>query len=176
MTFSRLKPDVPKCWLFAACGVMWSGVGVGMCVMGGGWLALGDPFRGAGLGLAGLVAALAAARWGFGAIAEKNIRRLRRLPSRGCFFAFQAWKSYLLVAFMVALGAGLRQSPVSKQVLAVAYIGVGGALLLSSVGYYRHLRRLFRIAGRNRLSLRSTTIFRYPRCVRRARSPWSRSG
>ena len=148
MTPSRFKPAVPKCWLFAASGAMWSAVGIMMCVLGTGWLTRVDIVRGIGYGSVGLVTALVAARWGFRAIAAKNIRRLRRLPDRGCFFAFQAWKSYLLIAVMIALGAGLRHSPVPKTLLAIVYIGIGGALLLSSFSYFRHIERLLRVAGR----------------------------
>ena len=148
MSLSRFKPDVPKCWLFAACGVMWSLVGLMMCATGVGWLSSAGLARGAGFGAAGLIVAAAALRWGFGGIAARNIRRLRRLPNRGCFFAFQAWKSYLLIAVMIALGAGLRHSPVPKDALAIVYIGIGGALLLSSGRYYRHLIRLIRIGDR----------------------------
>ena len=150
MTASRFKPAVPKCWLFAVSGTMWSAVGLMMCALGAGWLADVDTTRGIEYGLVGLITALAAAHWGFRAIAAKNIRRLRRLPDRGCFFAFQAWKSYLLIAVMIALGAGLRHSPVPKALLAIVYIGIGGALLLSSFSYFRHLTRLLRIAGRRR--------------------------
>ena len=104
MTLSHLKPTVPKCWLFAASGVMWSAVGIMMCATGIGWLAAGGLVRGMGFELAGLILAMLFFRWWFGSLAQKNIRRLRRLPDRGCFFAFQAWKSYLIIMVMIALG------------------------------------------------------------------------
>ena len=64
---------------------------------GVGWLADEGIVRGMGMELAGLVLALLAVRWGFGGIAKKNIRRLRRLPEQGCFFAFQAWRSFFVL-------------------------------------------------------------------------------
>ena len=103
MTVSRLKPDVPKCWLFAASGVMWSVVGLVMCATGAGWLIGIGVARAIGFELAGLALAVVAFRWGFGSIARKNIRRLRQLPDRGCFFAFQAWKSYLIIGVMIVI-------------------------------------------------------------------------
>jgi hypothetical protein len=119
-----------------------------MCITGAGWLVPEGFLRGAGFGLAGGVLAVMAGRWGFGGIARKNIRRLRRLPDRGCFFAFQAWTSYLLIAVMIALGITLRHSSIPKSVLDVLYTAIGGALLLGSFHYYRHLVKLVRTVAR----------------------------
>lgn len=149
MRFKQLKPTVPKCWLFVACALMWCGVGLMMCATGTVWLVSLAPIRAAGAGAAGGALALVAFQLGFSAIARKNIHRLRRLPERGCFFAFQAWQSYLIIAFMIALGITLRHSPVPRIYLAVVYIAIGGALLLGSTHYYRHLFRMMRL-GRYR--------------------------
>ena len=148
MTFARFKPAVPKCWLYAASGVMWSAVGLLMCISGIGWLAQVDLGRAVGGGAAGTLLAILGTRWGFGPIAQRNIRRLRQLPEQGCIFAFQAWKSYLVILFMISLGVGLRQSALPRLVLAIIYLAVGGALGLSSILYYRHLMRLLRGVGR----------------------------
>jgi hypothetical protein len=150
VTLSRLKPAVPKCWLFAASGVMWSVVGLMMCITGAGWLVPEGLLRGVGFELAGVVLAVMAGRWGFGGIARKNIRRLRRLPDRGCVFAFQAWTSYLLIAVMIALGITLRHSSIPRNLLAVPYTAIGGALLIGSLHYYRHLVKLLRTVARRR--------------------------
>jgi hypothetical protein len=150
MILSHLKPTVPKCWLFAASGMIWSAVGLMMCTTAIGWLAGAGRVRGLGVELAGLALAILAFRWGFGSIAQKNIRRLRRLPDRGCLFAFQAWKSYLIIMVMIALGITLRHSSIPKPFLSVAYTTIGGALTLASVHYFRHLARLMRIAARRR--------------------------
>ncbi len=150
MTLSHLKPTVPKCWLFAASGVMWSAVGIMMCTTAIGWLADGGMGRGMAFSAAGLILAVLSVRWGFGRIAQKNIRRLRRLPDRGCFFAFQAWKGYLIILAMIALGITLRHSPIPKHFLAVAYTAIGGALIVGSFNYYRHLSRLIRTSFRRR--------------------------
>jgi len=152
MIAARLKPEVPKCWLFAVCGAMWSGVGLMMCLTGIGWLAGENIVRAATFELAGLVCALAAFHWIFGGIARKNIRRLRQLPGKGCFFAFQAWKSYLIIAVMIALGMALRRSPIPNTVLSIVYTSIGGALLLASYFYHRHLMRLLRTTRRRRNS------------------------
>ena len=45
---------------------------------------------------------------------------------------------------MVTFGALLRQLPIPKPYLAVVYFGIGGAMLLSSLRYFRiFLSRLF---------------------------------
>ena len=150
MIVDRFKPDVPKCWLFAASGVMWSVVGLVMCTTGARWLAGQDILPIIGFELAGVALAVAALRWGFGRIARKNIHRLRQLPDRGCLFAFQAWTSYLIITVMIALGVALRHSPVPKQWLAIVYTGIGGALFMASFSYYRHLLRLMRAIRRRR--------------------------
>jgi hypothetical protein len=58
-----------------------------------------------------------------------------------CFFAFQAWKSYLVIAFMVMFGFILRHSMIPKYYLSVPYTAIGGALILSSFHYYARLWR-----------------------------------
>lgn len=156
MTYAHLKPAVPKCWLFVVSGLMWSAVGLAMCAAGMGWLAREGLVRGTGFELAGLLLALLVARRVFSPMARKNIRRLRRLPARGCFFAFQAWKSYVIIMFMAALGIALRHSPILKTYLAVVYTTIGGALFLASLHYYRHLMRLMRTVSRRRLG--GTTV------------------
>ena len=148
MTLASLKPEVPKCWLFAASGVMWSGVGLMMCTTGIKWLALENMARTLSFASAGLVLAVMATVFSFGGIARKNIQRLRRLPERGCLFAFQAWKSYLVILLMIALGMTLRRLPIPNAVLSMIYIGIGGALFLSSIAYYRHLVRLLQSVNR----------------------------
>lgn len=148
MILARLKPNVSKCWLFAACGVLWSAVGLSMCFAAVNWLRTEGLVRGIGLELAGLIVAVAALQWGFSGIARRNIRRLRQLSEKGCFFAFQAWKSYLIIAFMIVLGITLRRSPIPRAALAIVYTAIGAALFLASFHYYRHLLRLLRTANR----------------------------
>jgi hypothetical protein len=142
MRLSKLKPAVPRNWLIATAGVMWSGVGVILCLLAFHWLstmALKWTFL---LGMGGFLLALVIYYFGFSRIARKNIDRLFQYPDKVCFFAFQAWKSYLIIAIMAALGAFLRHSAIPRQYLAVIYLAIGGALVLSSLLYFV---RLFRI-------------------------------
>lgn len=136
---SSLKPAVSKRWLFALAGLMWSGVGVMLCRLAYGWLQpLNNP-QPMALTASGALMALLVYRFGFSKLASKNIRRIQQLPGRVCLFAFQEWRSYPLVVFMIALGILLRRSPVPKPYLAVPYIGIGGGLLAASTLYYRRL-------------------------------------
>ena len=144
MTWGQFKPAVPKCWLFAASGLMWSAVGLMLGVTAVGWLAPEGWLIGTGYGLAGLILTVGVLRRRFGRLAQQNIHGLRKLPSRGCFFAFQAWKSYLIIILMILLGVTLRHLPIQRPLLAVVYTAIGGALFLGSFHYYDHLLRLIR--------------------------------
>jgi hypothetical protein len=141
LLISDLKPAVTKYWLAAAAGLLWTVVGLTLCGLAYEWLAVLPLRRSASLGVVGIILALVAYRSVFSKIAMKNIDRLRQFPDRVCFFAFQAWKSYLVIAFMVVFGFILRHSTIPKYYLSVPYTAIGGALLLSSFHYYAHLWR-----------------------------------
>jgi hypothetical protein len=142
MLFSKLKPEAPINWLVAAAGFTWSAVGILLCRLAYGWLGA-LAFRTALLsGAAGMIGAGVAYHFAFSAIALKNIDRLSLFPDKACFFAFQAWKSYLVIVVMVTLGIFLRHSVLPRQYLAALYLTIGGALLLSSLHYYVRLWRL----------------------------------
>ena len=142
MFFKRIKPTVPKCLLIALAGLMWSTVGAMLCSMAYYWLKVVDWLTAFPFGLFGIILSLVVYRFGFSGIARKNIDRICLLPEKGCIFAFQAWKSYLIIVVMITLGIILRHSPIPKHYLAIVYTTVGGALLLSSLHYYRGLWRL----------------------------------
>ncbi len=113
---------------------------------GVGWLASEPLPLCRTMGVFGIILAFLAFRKGFGKIANRNIIRLRRLPEQGCIFAFQAWKSYIIIFIMIVLGITLRQSPLPKSILAIIYITIGGGLFLSSFFYFKHVRRIIRTA------------------------------
>ena len=125
VNWGKYNPAVKKIWLQLAAGLMWSGVGI--------MLAL--------ILLAGLSLGTAIYLFGFSKLARKNIRRIDALEkARVCLFAFQEWKSYPLVLFMIGLGLYLRiYSPIPKPLLAILYLGLGIGLFASSIHYYRRL-------------------------------------
>jgi hypothetical protein len=142
MTLEKLKPAVSKYLLMALAGLMWSVVGITLCRLGYIWLKAVYWTKALSLGSLGLILSLIVYRFGFSKIALKNIARLCLLSDKTCIFAFQAWKSYLLILFMVMLGITLRQSPLPRHFLAVIYLTIGGGLFFSSFHFYRRIWRV----------------------------------
>ena len=141
MFLARLKPSVPKNCLLGLAGLMWSAVGTMLCWLAYDWLTGIHWTRAVAMGFSGLVLALSVYRFGFSKIARGNIERIRCGPESACLFSFQAWRGYLIIGLMVAIGAVLRSSPFPKSYLAVPYATIGGALLLASLLYYSRLWR-----------------------------------
>jgi hypothetical protein len=142
INLEKFKPAVSKYWLMALAGIMWSGVGIMLCRLSVIWLRPVPRTWEWSLGLLGLIGAIVVYRFGFSKIALKNITRLCRLPDTTCIFAFQAWKSYMIIIIMVALGLTLRHSPLPKRFLAVIYETIGGALFFSSFHFYERIWRV----------------------------------
>ncbi len=133
------KPAVPRKGLLALAGIVWAAVGVMLFRLAIGWLQpveQGQRFFLLGLGLA-----LAAAMYqvAFSRLVARNLERIANLPAKGCLFAFQPWKSYLVIVFMVLLGLSLRRSSIPRSALAVIYTTIGGALILGGVKYWQQV-------------------------------------
>lgn len=142
----KFNPAVGKIWLQLAAGLMWSGVGIMLMAFASRWLKLSGGWTMILLILAGSLLGGAIYYFGFSKLARKNIHRINSLPKpRHCLFAFQEWKTYPLVAFMVALGIYLRvYSTLPKSLLAILYIGIGVGLFASSIHYYHQVGRMAR--------------------------------
>lgn len=139
--FERWKPALPMSWLCLLSGVMWSGVGLMLCLLAYGWLIQVELQIAIPLALAGIVLGSVIYRFGFLRFAERNLQRIQHLPAKACLFAFQEWKSYPLVVVMITMGIMLRNSPIPKPFLGVLYIGIGLGLFLASLHYYLYLAR-----------------------------------
>ncbi len=149
-SLEKYEPAVHKGWLTLLSGLMWSGVGIMLCSLAYGWLVPEPIGRAVPLALGGLAAALVIYRFGFSKLADKNNDRIASYDrDKVCIFAFQAWKSYVIVIIMMALGITLRQSALPKPYLAVLYAGIGGGLFLSSLHYYGSLLDWYRSPRRN---------------------------
>jgi hypothetical protein len=136
---AKMKPAVNKHVLLFLAGFMWLGVGVMLLCFSFSWL---DGFHVHGsflLGAMGVLVALLVHHFGFLKIVDRNLGRILPMEGTRCVFSFITWKSYIMVAVMVAMGIGLRHSPIPKPYLAVLYTGIGLALILSSVRYLRVL-------------------------------------
>ncbi len=138
----KLNPAVSRYWLIALAGLMWSIVGIMLCRLAYIWLASVNWSLGLPLGSIGIISALTAYGYGFSKIALQNIDRLCLLSDKRCIFSFQAWKSYLVIIFMIMLGIVLRNSPIPRHFLAVIYAAIGGALFVSSFHFYRCIWRV----------------------------------
>jgi hypothetical protein len=136
MWFENLKPAVRKRWLMIIAGAMWTGVGVLLIVIAWSWILrmpVSNEIMVSGIGAAiGLVIY----RFGFSRIALKNITRIHSSPDVACVFSFQAWKSYVIIVVMMAMGIMLRHSAIPRYELAVLYTAIGCGLFFSSFLYY----------------------------------------
>ena len=137
----KCTPSVSRHWLFFAAGAVWCGVGIGLITAAALWL-YASPWPVSGLVAAGALAVgFLVFRFGFSKIASKNILRIGSRPDKICIFAFQAWRSYILVVFMMLLGYVLRHLPFPKMLVAAIYLVIGAALLLSSSLYFEQFFR-----------------------------------
>jgi hypothetical protein len=136
---AKIKPAVNKRVLLFLAGLMWLSVGTMLLYLSFSWLNASHThgaFLFAGIGV---MVALVVHHFGFLKIVDKNLGRILPMEGSKCIFAFMTWKSYIIVAIMVAMGALLRQSAIPKPYLSIIYIGIGLALLLSSIRYLRVL-------------------------------------
>lgn len=139
---NKWNPNVSKKWLHLLAGAMWSGVGIMLISLAVGWLLPLSRQLALLLAGTGIFLALIIYRFGFSKLAAKNRQRIENFTKQKiCIFAFQEWKSYPLVAFMIVLGIALRSSAIPKPYLAIIYIGLGLGLFLSSLQYYGSGRR-----------------------------------
>lgn len=135
----KYKPAIPKKYLLFLSGIMWIAVGIMLNTFAFKWLkdyGTNLSYLFAGIGF---ICALVIHHFGFLRVVDKNLGRISTLKDRPCVFSFMSWKSYILVAVMVTLGITLRHSSIPKQYLSILYIGIGLALILSSIRYFRVL-------------------------------------
>ena len=137
-TLKQFKPSVEKPALLFLAALMWIGVGILLLSRAIVWLGQSAPLSIAAI-VTGTVAALIIHHFGFLKVVDKNLARILPMEGRRCLFSFISWKSYFMVAIMAAMGIGLRHSPIPKSYLAVIYIAIGLALILSSIRYLRVL-------------------------------------
>lgn len=137
MNLDRLKPSVSRRTLLMLAGLMWIGAGTMLVGFATAWLREGHPAHLLAMVVAGVIVALLVHHFGFLRVVDKNLGRILPMAGGRCLFAFMSWKSYIVVGVMMAMGVALRHSPIPKPYLAVLYIGIGLALILSSVRYLR---------------------------------------
>jgi hypothetical protein len=133
----RFNPAVPRHFLYAIAGLLWTLAGGLLCVRGAMWLG-GFPFSViASIEAGSIVIAAAGYIFLFAGIVRKNITRIGKLPERACVFAFTAWRGYLMIGIMMTVGISLRNSSIPLYYLSPPYSAMGGILLAGSVVFYR---------------------------------------
>jgi hypothetical protein len=131
------KPVITNNVLLLFAGIVWEGVGILLLYLAYSWLSVTPVINIYMYTGAGAVLALLVHHFGFLKIVDKNLQRIIQMKEKKNLFSFMPWKSYLLVVIMITMGAVLRHSVIPKRYLAIVYIGIGLALILSSVRYIR---------------------------------------
>lgn len=137
MKIKRFTLSVDKSILVLLAGGMWCGVGMMLISFAIKWLSPFTLRQQEVFYAAGLITAMPIHHFGFLKIADKNLKRLLPLKEKRSLFSFMTWKSYIIVLVMVSVGIVLRHSSVPKRYLSILYNGIGLALFLSGIRYFR---------------------------------------
>lgn len=133
--YNNFKPAVPRKYLLIISGLLWTFVGIFLSSLAYHWLLNYHDI--AIYYILGFALALTIHSFGFIKIAKKNVNRILNMKKKRVWLlAFQPFKSYIIIAIMMTLGILLRHSAIPKNYLAIMYLGIGGALFLSSLKYY----------------------------------------
>lgn len=133
----RFNPAVPRYFLYAISGVLWTFAGALLCFRGASWLGTFSLPVIASVEAGAAAAAAAGYIFLFAGIVRKNIERIGVLPERACVFAFTAWRGYIMIAVMMTAGISLRNSSIPPYYLSFPYSAMGAMLLTGSVAFYR---------------------------------------
>ena len=135
----RFKPPATKQMLLFLAGTVWIAAGIMLCFMAYKWLKAYEGRSTLLFAGTGLSCSLIIHHFGFLRMVDRNLGRIMQMEETPCMFSFMSWKSYIIVLIMVSAGIALRHSPIPKEYLSVLYLGIGAALILSSIRYLRHL-------------------------------------
>jgi len=142
MDIRKFNPAVDKSVLILMAGLMWCGVGIMLMRYAISWLSSCSAREQVIFYTIGFLAAMPIHHFGFLKIADKNLNRILALTEKTSPFSFMTWKSYIIVLIMVSMGIALRHSSLPKRYLSVLYNGIGLALFLSGIRYFRYFLKL----------------------------------
>jgi hypothetical protein len=142
MDIRKFSPAVDKRILILLAGIMWCGVGIMLIHYAVSWLSSCNGREQFFFYSAGFLAAMPIHHFGFLKIADKNLNRILPLTEKKSLFSFMTWKSYGIVLIMVSMGIALRHSSIPKRYLSILYNGIGLALFLSGIRYFRFFFKL----------------------------------
>ena len=142
MDIKKLTLTVDKSILTLLAGLMWCGVGIMLVRYAVSWLSICTWKEQLFFYTVGFLAAMPIHHFGFLKIADKNLNRILLLTEKSSLFSFMTWKSYIIVLIMVSMGIALRHSSIPKRYLSILYNGIGLALFLSGIRYFRFFFKL----------------------------------
>lgn len=134
------KPGVPRAVHLFAAPFLWTGIGCLLMYRGWGWL---DPGRGRLLILVAGVLGTLKSLLILDKTARRSIRRIIQFKDGTCLGAVYSWKTWLLVALMMASGILMRRLTQPGPVIGTLYCAIGWALFFSSrLGWLQWFRLL----------------------------------
>jgi hypothetical protein len=139
--WEEFKPVVSKTILVLIAGLVWVVAGTVLSRLAIIWW---QKYTGSFLILfiiLGLILGIIKGYYIFSGIVRKNIDRISRMDRNGFILAFIPWKTYLLITAMMAFGMTLRHSALPKQYLAIIYMAVGLAMVVSGFQYFTSIAR-----------------------------------
>jgi hypothetical protein len=142
MDLKKFTLSVDKSILVLLAGLMWCGVGILLVSYAVRWLSVCNGRKEFIFYSAGFLAAMPIHHFGFLKIADKNLNRILPITGNKSLLSFMTWKSYIIVIIMVSMGIALRHSSIPKPYLSILYNGIGLALFLSGIRYFRFFFKL----------------------------------
>jgi hypothetical protein len=133
---NKFTPRIKTSNLLILAGIVWFAVGIMLCSFAYRWMSHYEGKYTLAIVTGGIVLAVVFALLKFKRFADKNIKRISAKGEKSCAFSFMSWQTYIIVAFMMTGGILLRHSSLPKEYLSILYIGIGGALALSSLRYF----------------------------------------
>ncbi|MBW1751370.1 MAG: hypothetical protein JRJ37_11915 [Deltaproteobacteria bacterium] len=124
-----LKPGVSKSVHLFAAPFLWTAIGSMLMIRGFGWI---GPGIARWLVIVALVLGTAKSLLILDKTAKKSLQRIMELGDNTCIGAVYSWKTWLLVALMMAFGIIMRRLTEPGMVIGTLYVAIGWALFLSS--------------------------------------------
>jgi hypothetical protein len=138
----RFKPASTRRTRLLLAGLAWSVTGSALLSAGVHWSLAAPPERAALVLAVAAVAGWAKGRFLLRRRAERNVERILASEDGRCAGGAFSWQAWLFVGLMIATGAALRRSPVSRLWLGFVYAAVGAAILFASAVSWKHWWRL----------------------------------
>ena len=124
-----LKPGVSRSVHLFAAPFLWTAIGTLLMVRGFGWI---GPGIARWLVLLALVLGTVKSLLVLDKTAKKSLQRIMEMNDNTCIGAVYSWKTWLLVALMMAFGITMRRLTEPGMVIGTLYMAIGWALFLSS--------------------------------------------